>query len=115
MDTDTSLEPTNIEPYPGKVYLDACLLSFGGSTIQYTYEGASLNHARYLHDQMHAFSPILAVLFAGSSVIKGRLLDIDMKTFVVGAVRGRILRGFEGMRVIFPMGGMGWGKDIYIK
>ena len=84
MDKNTSLEPTNVEPYPGKVYLDASLLLFGGSTIQYTFEGASLNHARYLHDQMHALSPILAAIFAGSSIIKGRLLDIDMKTFIVG-------------------------------
>ena len=84
MDKKTSVEPTNIEPYPGKVYLDASLLSFGGCTIQYTYEGASLNHAKYLHDQMHALSPILVALSAGCSIFKGRLLDIDTKTYIVG-------------------------------
>ena len=86
MDKNTSLEPTNIEPYPGKVYLDASLFAWGASaTIQYTYEGASLNHAKYLHDQMHALSPLIAALSAGCSIIKGRLVDIDYELFFQGS------------------------------
>ena len=72
------------EPYPGEVFLEGELFSFGGCSLQYTFEGACLNHARYLHDQLHALSPILAALSAGgASAMKGKLLDIDSRSSLI--------------------------------
>lgn len=83
-DTKTNLTvPTYEEPYPGQIYMDAMHFGMGCSCLQVTYETQNVNHARYLHDQLLPFTPILATLSASAPIYKGKLADIDMRWTVI--------------------------------
>ena len=43
--------------------------------LQLTFEAQNIEHARYLHDTLLPFGPILGALSAATPVVKGRLLD----------------------------------------
>jgi glutamate--cysteine ligase catalytic subunit len=75
--------PTSDEPYPGQIYMDAMAFGMGCSCLQVTFESQSLNHARYVHDQLLPFTPILAALSASAPIFKGKLADIDMRWTVI--------------------------------
>lgn len=55
-------DPTSEEPYPGQIYMDAMHFGMGCSCLQVTFETQTINHARYLHDMLLPFTPILAAL-----------------------------------------------------
>jgi glutamate--cysteine ligase catalytic subunit len=74
---------THDEPYPGSIYMDAMGFGMGCSCLQITYETRTLNHARYLHDALLPFTPILAALSASAPIYKGKLSDIDMRWNVI--------------------------------
>ena len=69
-------------PNTGEVILDTCLWGMAGCALQFTFEGASLNHTCYLHDQLHIFSPIIMALGAATPILMGKLLNIDLREFV---------------------------------
>ena len=71
------------EPFPGSIYMDAMGFGMGCSCLQITYETRTLNHARYLHDALLPFTPILAALSASAPIYKGKLSDIDMRWNVI--------------------------------
>jgi glutamate--cysteine ligase catalytic subunit len=83
-DKDTNMcIPTSAEPYPGQIYMDAMAFGMGCSCLQVTFESQSLNHARYVHDQLLPFTPILAAISASAPIFKGKLADIDMRWTVI--------------------------------
>lgn len=63
--------------------MDAMHFGMGCSCLQVTYETQTINHARYLHDQLLAFTPILAALSQSAPIYKGWLSDIDMRWTVI--------------------------------
>ena len=63
--------------------MDAMGFGMGCSCLQVTFETQNLSHARYLHDQLLPFTPILAALSASAPIYKGKLSDIDMRWTVI--------------------------------
>ena len=63
--------------------MDSMHFGMGCSCLQVTFESQSLNHARFLHDMMLPFTPLLAALSAGSPIFKGKLADIDLRWTVI--------------------------------
>lgn len=55
----------------------------GCCCIQLTFEALSLNHARYIHDQLFVLAPILTALSASSQIFNGQLADIDVRFTVI--------------------------------
>jgi glutamate--cysteine ligase catalytic subunit len=71
------------EPYPSCIYMDSMAFGMGCCCIQLTYQAHTINHARFLHDQLLAISPILAALSASAPIFKGKLADIDLRFTVI--------------------------------
>lgn len=63
--------------------MDSMHFGMGCSCLQVTFECQSLNHARYLHDMLLPFTPLLAALSAASPIFKGKLADIDLRWTVI--------------------------------
>lgn len=63
--------------------MDAMHFGMGCSCLQVTFEAQSLNHSRYLYDQLLPFAPILAALSASAPIYKGKLAAIDMRWKVI--------------------------------
>jgi glutamate--cysteine ligase catalytic subunit len=83
-DINTNLtEPSYKEPFPGQIYMDAMHFGMGCSCLQVTYESQNINHARYLHDQLLPFTPILGALSASAPIYKGQLSDNDFRWTVI--------------------------------
>lgn len=83
---DTKTPPptaTKEEPYPGQIYMDSMAFGMGCCCLQLTYQAHTIDHARYLHDQLLAISPILAALSASAPIYKGKLADIDLRFTVI--------------------------------
>ena len=83
---DTKTPPqiaSKTEPYPGYIYMDSMAFGMGCNCLQTTYQARTIDHARYLHDQLLAISPILAALSASAPIYKGKLADIDLRFTVV--------------------------------
>jgi len=75
--------PTETTPYPGYIYMDSMQFGMGCCCIQFTFEALSLNHARYIHDQLLVLAPILTALSASSPIFNGQLADIDVRFTVI--------------------------------
>ena len=68
-DENTNMtEPTEDEPYPGQIYMDAMHFGMGQCCLQITYECRTINHARYLHDMLLPWTGILACLSASGPI-----------------------------------------------
>ena len=76
-------EPTEDEPYPGEIYMDAMHFGMGQCCLQITYECSTINHARYLHDMLLPFTGIMAALSAAGPIQKGQLSDYDLRWTVI--------------------------------
>lgn len=61
-------EPTEDEPFPGEIYMDAMHFGMGQCCLQITYECSSIRHARYLHDMLMPFTGIMAALSAAGPI-----------------------------------------------
>lgn len=84
MDYKTPMQvPHKIEPYPDYIYMDSMAFGMGCACLQLTYQAKTMNHARFLHDQLLAISPILAALSASAPIYKGKLADIDLRFTVI--------------------------------
>ena len=75
--------PTYEEPFPGSIYMDSMHFGMGCSCLQVTFESESINHARYVHDQLLPLTPIFAAISANGPIYKGKLADIDMRWTVI--------------------------------
>eukprot|EP01022_Parablepharisma_sp_SALTPOND_P000259 TRINITY_DN1010_c0_g1_i3.p1 TRINITY_DN1010_c0_g1~~TRINITY_DN1010_c0_g1_i3.p1 ORF type:complete len:447 (-),score=37.23 TRINITY_DN1010_c0_g1_i3:47-1387(-) len=75
--------PTEADPYPGYIYMDSMAFGMGCCCLQLTYQAQTIDHARYLHDQLLAIAPILAALSASAPIYRGRLGDIDLRFNVI--------------------------------
>ena len=59
-DVNTNItEPTNDEPYPGFIYMDAMGFGMGNTCFQVTLGSCTLKNALYLYDQLIPLTPIL--------------------------------------------------------
>jgi glutamate--cysteine ligase catalytic subunit len=74
---------SDTEEYPGYIYMDSMHFGMGCSCLQVTFESQSLNHARYLHDMLLPFTPLLAALSQASPIFKGKMADIDLRWTVI--------------------------------
>lgn len=72
------------EPKEGFVYLDAMAFGMGACCLQCTFSTKSLDHARYIYDQMNVISPLFLALTAGTPAYKGKLVDTDVRWNVIG-------------------------------
>jgi len=72
-------EPTEREPYPGKIYMDGMHFGMGCSCLQVTYETQNVNHARFLYDMFLPFTPIMSALSATTPLVKGQISDHDFR------------------------------------
>lgn len=71
------------EPFPGEIYMDAMHFGMGQCCLQITYECSTINHARYLFDQLLPFTGIMAALSASGPIQKGKMSDNDMRWTVI--------------------------------
>jgi len=78
-DKNTSFEPTENEPYPGFIYMDALHFGMGSGCLQLTFGTKNIDDARYLADQMAVISSIMLPLSAATSIYKGKLADTDVR------------------------------------
>lgn len=77
-DVNTNLSyPTQDEPYPGYVHMDAMVFGMGNCCLQATIGSPSLNAALYIYDQFIPFAPILLALSSSSPIFKGKLSELD--------------------------------------
>ena len=67
------------EPNPNFIYLDSTVFGLGMSCLQCTFSTQSLDHARYVFDQMHVISPLFLALTAGTPFHKGKISDWDAR------------------------------------
>ena len=82
-DSNTATKPTEREPIPGQIYMDAMHFGMGSSCLQITYETQNINHARFLYDMFIPFTPIMSALSASTSVLKGQLSDHDLRWEII--------------------------------
>ena len=83
-DVETNMtEPTQDEPFPGFIYMDAMHFGMGQCCLQITYECSTINHARYLYDMLLPFTGIMAAISASGPIQKGKLSDNDLRWTVI--------------------------------
>lgn len=75
--------PTENEPFPGEIYMDAMHFGMGQCCLQITYECQTINHARYLHDMLLPLTGIMAALSAAGPIQKSQLSDNDLRWTVI--------------------------------
>ena len=63
--------------------MDSMAFGMGCSCLQVTFETQTVNHARYLHDQLLPFGGILGALSAASPLYKGQISDIDFRWNII--------------------------------
>lgn len=73
------------EPVPGHIYMDAMGFGMGSSCLQCTFATRNISHARYLHDMLHVFGPLMLALTAGSPIFKGKLSAWDVRWKIIEA------------------------------
>ena len=77
-DVNTNLIlPTQDEPYPGYIYMDAMVFGMGNCCVQATVGTPSINGALYIYDQFIPLTPILLALTSSSPIYKGKLSKLD--------------------------------------
>ncbi|KAF4670072.1 hypothetical protein FOZ61_001902 [Perkinsus olseni] len=68
-----------MNPLKGRIYMDATVFGFGQSCLQATFEAASLDAARALHDQLCVVSPLFMALAAAAPFQRGLVSDYDVR------------------------------------
>ncbi len=64
--------------------MDSMAFGMGCCCFQLTFDAENIEKARWLHDQLHVFSPVLAALSASAPVYRGLLADQDLRYRVIG-------------------------------
>jgi hypothetical protein len=58
-DTNTSIEKTQDEPYPGYIYMDSMPFGMGSSCFQVTIGACTYQGTQYMYDQFNPITPLL--------------------------------------------------------
>ncbi|CAM9434866.1 unnamed protein product, partial [Choristocarpus tenellus] len=75
------------QPY---VHMDAMAFGMGCCCLQVTFQARDVGESRYMYDQLAVLSPILLALTAATPIIKGRLVDTDVRwNMIAGSVDDR--------------------------
>ncbi|KAF4675668.1 hypothetical protein FOL47_007440 [Perkinsus chesapeaki] len=69
----------DMNPLKGRIYMDATVFGFGQSCLQATFEAASLDTARALHDQFCVVAPLFMALAAAAPFQRGLVSDYDVR------------------------------------
>ena len=82
-DKNTITKPTNEEPYPNYIYMDAMGFGMGNSSLQITLGACCLKSASNLYDQLIPFTAIFLALSSCSPFYKGKISDYDNRWSVI--------------------------------
>ena len=82
-DKNTITKPTNEEPYPNYIYMDAMGFGMGNSSLQITLGACCLKSASHLYDQLIPFTAIFLALSSCSPFYKGKISDYDNRWSVI--------------------------------
>lgn len=63
--------------------MDCMAYGMGMCCLQVTFQGANMDEARFLHDQMNVLAPILLALTAATPIFRGRLAATDARWRVI--------------------------------
>ncbi len=63
--------------------MDAQLYGMTANSLQVTYQGSSIEHARYLHDMLLPLTPLFLALSANSGIFRGVLSQTDSRFNVI--------------------------------
>lgn len=63
--------------------MDAMGFGMGAACLQCTFGTKNLEHATYLHDMLHVFSPLFLSLTAGTPIVKGKLSAWDVRWKII--------------------------------
>jgi glutamate--cysteine ligase catalytic subunit len=74
---------TTEEPFPGMIYMDAMGFGMGMACLQCTFDTRNVEQAAYLHDMLHAISPLFLSLTAGTPIVKGKLSAWDVRWKII--------------------------------
>jgi len=77
-DVNTDLEEqAKTEPNKGYIEMDSTLIAWGCCGLQTTFSAKSLDHARYVYDQLSTTVPLCLALSAGTPFIRGKVQNKD--------------------------------------
>ena len=63
--------------------MDSMVFGAGNCCLQNTFSTKSLEHARYVYDQLNILSPIFLAITAGSPFFKGKISDWDCRWDII--------------------------------
>lgn len=61
------------------VHMDAMAFGMGCCCLQVTFQARDVDESRYMYDQLAILSPVMLALTAATPVLKGRLVDTDVR------------------------------------
>eukprot|EP00611_Tribonema_gayanum_P021903 TRINITY_DN430_c0_g1_i4.p1 TRINITY_DN430_c0_g1~~TRINITY_DN430_c0_g1_i4.p1 ORF type:complete len:744 (-),score=235.02 TRINITY_DN430_c0_g1_i4:584-2815(-) len=67
------------------VHMDAMAFGMGCCCLQVTFQGRDIDESRFMYDQLAVLSPIMLALSAATPILKGRLVDTDVRWNVISA------------------------------
>ncbi|CAM9636627.1 unnamed protein product [Chrysoparadoxa australica] len=79
------LPPAPPSPDTPMVHMDAMAFGMGCCCCQVTFQGRDVDESRFMYDQLAVLSPIMLALTAATPIMKGRLLDTDVRWAVIAA------------------------------
>ncbi len=83
-DLNTNLTtPTEDEPYPGFIHMDAMAFGMGSCSLQVTIGSCRVNSASLLYDQFIPLAPILLALSSSGPIFKGKLSGFDNRFNII--------------------------------
>ncbi|CAM9912059.1 unnamed protein product, partial [Discosporangium mesarthrocarpum] len=64
------------KPY---VHMDAMAFGMGCCCLQVTFQARDVDESRFMYDQLAVLSPVMLALTAATPILKGRLVDTDVR------------------------------------
>lgn len=64
---------------PPHVHMDAMAFGMGCCCLQVTFQARDVDESRYMYDQLAVLSPVMLALTAATPILKGRLVDTDVR------------------------------------
>ncbi|CBN79467.1 Glutamate cysteine ligase [Ectocarpus siliculosus] len=61
------------------VHMDAMAFGMGCCCLQVTFQARDVDESRYMYDQLAVLSPVMLALTAATPILKGRLVDTDVR------------------------------------
>ena len=63
--------------------MDAMAFGMGMACLQCTFSTKNVDQARFIHDQLHIFSPLFLALTAATPILKGKLSALDVRWKII--------------------------------